>query len=168
MWYFSLFFVTFWGTKLKPFSGKANQSLQNGFILNFARGSTLEIGFEATLKSKTNVLSVWKWLFNFFCTFFSEQVENVFGGSKGKHTRLCKSEVGHRKHFRKWFWNYFEVKSICTTEPLKKATFRFLHFLEPWSWNRLNECESKAKFSKVFESKVGHGKHFRKWFRSNW
>ena len=28
-------------------------------------------------------------------------------------------------------------------------------------------CESKAKRSKVFESKVGHGKHFRKWFRSN-
>ena len=28
-------------------------------------------------------------------------------------------------------------------------------------------CECKAKRSKVFESKVGHGKHFRKWFWSN-
>ena len=26
-------------------------------------------------------------------------------------------------------------------------------------------CESKTKCSKVFKSKVGHGKHFRKWFR---
>ena len=45
--------MIFWGKKLKSFSGKANQSLQNGFILMFARGSILEIGFEATLKSKT-------------------------------------------------------------------------------------------------------------------
>ena len=45
--------VIFWGKKLKSFSWKANQSLQNGFILMFARGSILEIGFEATLKSKT-------------------------------------------------------------------------------------------------------------------
>ena len=28
-------------------------------------------------------------------------------------------------------------------------------------------CESKAERSKVFESKVGHGKHFRKCFQSN-
>ena len=28
-------------------------------------------------------------------------------------------------------------------------------------------CESKTKCSKVFEFKVGYGKHFRKWFRSN-
>ena len=39
----------------------------------------------------------------FFCTFFSEQVENVLGESKAKYTKLCKSEVGHRKHSRKLF-----------------------------------------------------------------
>ena len=149
---------------MKPFSGKTNQNLQNGSIWNFARGSILEIGFEATFKSKTNVLNVWKGIF-FFFTFFSEQVENVFGGSKGKHKKLCKSEVGHRKHFRKWFWNYLEVKSRCTTEPLKKTIFIFLHICEPWSWNRL-----LWKQGKVFKSlwiQIGHGKHFRKWFRSH-
>ena len=138
------FFVNFWGTKLKPFSGKANQSLQNGFILKFARESILEIGFEATLKSKTNVLSVWKWIFYFFCTFFSEQVENVCGESKAKHIKLCKSEVGHRKHFRKWFWNYLEVKSKMYYWTFEKGIFSFLHIFEPWSWNRLLWKQGKA------------------------
>ena len=122
-------FVNFWGTKLKLFSGKANQNLQNGFILKFARGGILEIGFEVTLKSKTNALRVSKWFFYFFCRFFSEQVEKFFKQSKEKDKKLCKSEVGHRKDFRKWFWNYLEVKSRCTTEPLKKGNFQFFaHF----------------------------------------
>ena len=137
---------------MKPFSGKTNQNLQNGSIWNFARGSILEIGFEATFKSKTNVLNVWKGIFFFFFTFFSEQVENVFGGSKGKHKKLCKSEVGHRKHFRKWFWNYLEVKSRCTTEPLKKTIFIFCTFVSHEVETAY--CESKAKCSKVYESKL--------------
>ena len=103
--------------------------------------------FEATLKSKTNTLSVWKWIFEFLCTFFSEQVENDFGESKAKHTKLCKSEVGHRKRFRKWFWNYLEVKSRWTTELLKKEIFSFLHNFKPRSWNRL-----LWKQGKVFKS----------------
>ena len=115
-------FVNFWGTKLKLFSGKANQNLQNGFILKFASRGILETGFEVTLKSKTNALSVSKWIFYFFCTFFSEQVQKVFKESKAKNTKLCKSEVGHRKDFKKWFWNYLEVKSRCTTEQF------FAHF----------------------------------------
>ena len=101
----------------------------------------------------------------FFFTFFSEQVENVFGGSKGKHKKLCKSEVGHRKHFRKWFWNYLEVKSRCTTEPLKKTIFIFLHICEPWSWNRL--LWKQGNVFKILWIQIGHGKHFRKWFRSH-
>ena len=101
---FFTFFVKFQGTNLKPFSGEANQTL-HGFILKFARGSIFEIRFEATLNSKTNVLTVWKWMFKFFCTFFSGQVESVLGEIKAKHTKLCKFEEGHRKHFRKWFWN---------------------------------------------------------------
>ena len=88
---------------MKLFSGKANQNLQNGFILKFASRGILETGFEVTLKSKTNALSVSKWIFYFFCTFFSEQVQKVFKESKAKNTKLCKSEVGHRKDFKKWF-----------------------------------------------------------------
>ena len=82
--------------------------------------------------------------FSFFFTFFSEQVENVFGESKAKHAKQCKSEVRHRKRFRKWFRNYLVVKSRCTTEPLKKKIFSFLHIFKPRSWNRLLWKQGKA------------------------
>ena len=103
----------------------------------------------------------WAFENRFFCTFFSEQVENVFRESKA---RLCKSEVGHRKHSRKLFWNYLEVKSKCTTEPWRQFSV-FCTFLSHEVETAY--CESKAERSKVFESKVGHGKHFRKCFQSN-
>ena len=44
---------------LKHFSANVRQSLQNGLILKFAIGR-LENGFKAVLRSKVNVLSVWK------------------------------------------------------------------------------------------------------------
>ena len=64
-------------TKLKPFIGKARQSAQSCLNQNLVIGDFLEICFEATLRSKTNVLSIYKWLF--------------------------KSKVDHKKHFRKLF-----------------------------------------------------------------
>ena len=107
----------------------------------------------------------WAFENRFFCTFFSEQVENVFRESKA---RLCKSEVGHRKHSRKLFWNYLEVKSKCTTEPLKKAIFSF--FVHFWAM-KLKPLTVKAKPSvqKSLNPKLimVHGKHFRKCFQSN-
>ena len=45
---------------LKPFFRKVRQSVQNYLIQNLVIGSFLEIGFEVTLSSNTNVLSVWK------------------------------------------------------------------------------------------------------------
>ena len=41
-------------------------------------GSFRENGFEATLSSKTNVLSVWKEHFSVFGKFFSDKVETVY------------------------------------------------------------------------------------------
>ena len=137
--FFHIFYKFFEGRSWNRFQEK---QIRN--ILKFARGSILEIGFETTLKSKTNVLDVWQWIFIFFFTFFSEQVENVFGESKAKHAKLCKSEVRHRKRFRKWFRNYLVVKSRCTTEPLKKKIFSFLHIFKPRSWNRLLWKQGKA------------------------
>ena len=49
-------FASFWVTKLKPFSGKVRQSVQNYSKQNLVIGSSLENGFEATLSSKTNVV----------------------------------------------------------------------------------------------------------------
>ena len=63
-------FGNFCVTKLKPFFGKARQSVQNWLNWELVIGSILENGFEAKLKSKTNVLSLWKWHFSVFCKFY--------------------------------------------------------------------------------------------------
>ena len=52
------FFLKFWLTKLKPFSWKLKQSVQSYLNQNLVIGSFLENGFEATLSSKRNVVSV--------------------------------------------------------------------------------------------------------------
>ena len=52
------FFPKFWVTKLKPFSEKRKQSVQSYLNQNLVIGSFLENGFEATLSSKRNVVSV--------------------------------------------------------------------------------------------------------------
>ena len=88
-------------------------------------GSILENCFEATLLSKTNVLSVWKCHFSLFYTFLSSEVETVCWKSKAKWPKLLKPKFGHMKLFRKSFWSYLEVKNICF-ETLKMTFFSFL------------------------------------------
>ena len=58
--FFVFFFFNYWEAKLKPLSGKVSQSERNCLNQNLAISSILENSFEATLSSKTNVLSVWK------------------------------------------------------------------------------------------------------------
>ena len=43
------FFANFWVTKLKAFSGKVKQNVQNCLNQKLVLGSILENGFEATL-----------------------------------------------------------------------------------------------------------------------
>ena len=52
------FFESFWVTNLKPFSGKVRWSMQNNLNQNLVLRSFLENGFEGTLSSKINILSV--------------------------------------------------------------------------------------------------------------
>ena len=52
------FFPKFWVTKLKPFCGKVRQSVQTYLNQNLVIVSFLENGFEATLSSNTNIVSV--------------------------------------------------------------------------------------------------------------
>ena len=118
------FFANFWVTKLKPFSGKVRQSVQNYLNQNLVIRSFLENGFEGTLSSKTNVLSVWKMHFSVFCKFLSDKVETVFWESEAKHSKLFKSKFGHKELLRKWFWRNLELKNECS-ERLKSAFFQF-------------------------------------------
>ena len=72
------FFPKFWVTKLKLFSEKVTRSVQNYLNQSFIIGSFLENGFEATLSSKTNLMSVWKGHFSIFCKSLSDKVETLF------------------------------------------------------------------------------------------
>ena len=129
-----LFFLNYWVAKLKLFSGKARQSLQDHLNSKLVTGRFLENGFEANLISKTNVLSVWKGYFSVFCKFLSDEVETVFWESETEPWRSFKFKVGHRKLFRKWFWIYLELKNECS-ERWKRAFFSFLLIFDWLSWN---------------------------------
>ena len=158
------FFANLWVTKLKPFSGKVRQSVQNYLNQNLVIGSFLENGFEATLSSKANVVSVWKGHFSVFWKFLSDEVETVFWESEAMRPNLFKSKFGHRKLPRKWFWSYLQLKNECS-ERLKKAFCSFSQIFEWRSWNRF--AEKWGKVFKTFKSKLGHRKVLRKWFWSN-
>ena len=135
--------ANFWVTKLKPFSRKVTQSFQNYLNQNLVIGSFLENGFEATLSSKTNVLSVWKKHFSVFCKFLSDEVETIFRESEAKRSKLFKLKSGRRKLLRKWFWSYPDLESECS-ERLKKTYFSFLQIFEGGSWNCFLEKGGKA------------------------
>ena len=126
--------ANFWVTKLKPFSVKVSQSVQNYFNQNLVIGSFLENGFEATLTSKTNVVSVWKRHFSAFCQLLSDEVETIFWESEAERSKLFQSKFGHRKLLGKWFWSYLELKNECS-EHLKRAFFSFMQIFEWRSWN---------------------------------
>ena len=143
---FFQFFANFWLTKLKPFSRKVRQSVQNYLNQNSVVGSLLENGFEATLSSKANVLSVWKNHIPNFGKFLCDEVETIFKESDAKLSKLFKSKFGHRKLLRKWFWNYLELKNECP-ERLKKTFFSFLQIFEWRSWNHF-----QGKWGKGFKT----------------
>ena len=158
---FFTFFVNFPGIELKKFSGKANQSLQTGLILKFAKGSSLEIGFEATFKSNTNVLSVWKW--SLFADFSVNNLKIFLGKA--------------RQSIQNWVNPKLDIESIL--ENGFEATLRPKSDVQNlWKWRfsvcftyltdevETAYCESKTKCSKVFKFKVGHNKHFVKCFWS--
>ena len=121
------FFASFWLTKLKPFSGKKRQSEANYLNQDLVIGSFLKNRFEATLSSKTNVLSIWKGHVSVFCKFLIDEVETVFWEKETKWGKLFKSRFSHRKLLRKWFWGYLELKSECS-ERFKKTCFSFFKF----------------------------------------
>ena len=117
------------------FSGKVRQSVQSYLNQSLMIGTFLKNVFEATLSSKTNVLSVWKELFSAFCKFLSDEVETVFWKREAKRSRLFKWKFGHKNFLRKWFWRNLELKNECS-ELLKRAFLSFWQFFEWQSWNR--------------------------------
>ena len=105
------FFTNFWVTKLKPFSGKVRQSIQNALNQNLAIGSFLENGFEATWSSKTNVLSLWTVHFSNLCRFFSDNVETIFWESEERRSKLLKSNLFIRSFLENSFGGTLSSKT---------------------------------------------------------
>ena len=97
-------------TKLKPFSGKVSQTVPNYFNQTLFIRNFLGNGFEATLSSKKNVLSVWKGYFSVFSKVLSDEVETIFWESEAKRSKLLKSKFDYGKLFEKWFWSWRELK----------------------------------------------------------
>ena len=73
------FFAQFWVTKLKPFSGKTRQSPQDNVNSKLVIESFLENDFEVTLRSKANVLCIWKGKFSVFWNFWSTKLKSFCG-----------------------------------------------------------------------------------------
>ena len=95
-------------------STESEKRHQNYLNWNLVIRSFLQNRFQATLGSKTNVLSVWKGIFMFFWKFLSEEAETIFWESEAKVSKLFKSKFGHRKILRKWFSCYLEFKDECS------------------------------------------------------
>ena len=98
-------------TNLKPFSGKARQSLQDHLNSKLFIGTFLENGFESTLRSKTNVLSIWKDKFLVFCNISVTRLKPFYGKVRKNIKKLLKWKSGIRNLLRKYFWSFFELKN---------------------------------------------------------
>ena len=135
-------------TKLKPFSEKVRQSVQNYLNQNLVIASFVKNGFEVTISSKTNVLSIWKGHFSVLHKFLSDNIEIIFWKSEAKRSRLFKSNFGHRKPLRKWFCSYFELENECS-ETFEKAILQFFEKFEWRSWNLFlgKRCNATKTFS---------------------
>ena len=119
------FFVSFWVTKLKWFSGKVKQSIQDYLNQTLVIASFLAKSFGATLTSKTNILSVLKEHYSVFCKILSDKFDTYFWETNVKHSKLLKSKFGQKNLLRKWIWSNLGIKNECF-EGLKKAFFSFL------------------------------------------
>ena len=109
-WYFSVF-CNFWVAKLKLFSPKVRRNVKNYLNQNLVIGSFLQNGFEATLRSKANVLSIWKGKFSVFCNFWLSRLKPFSGKMRQNIKKLFKSKFDHRNLLRKWFGSFLELKN---------------------------------------------------------
>ena len=118
--------------KWKPLPGQVRQSAKNSLNQNLVIKSFWENCFEATLRTKANVLSVWKANFSVFYKFMSNKLETIFRESDAKRSKIFKLKFDHRKVLRKLFWSLLEVKNECSER------FSFLQIFEWQNWNHIS------------------------------
>ena len=140
------FLAIFWVTKMKPFSGKVRQILQNYLNQNLGIKNFKSNRFGISLSSKPNVVSVLTKHFPVLCKFLCDEVETLFWESEAKLSKLLKSKFGHENLLRKWIRSNLELKRKGC-ESLKRAFFSFLQVSEWWKWNHF-----LGKSDKTFKS----------------
>ena len=135
------FFANFWVMKLKYIFWESYTLRSKQFKSKFDSRNFIENCFEATLSSKTNVLSLWKEHFSVIYKCLSDENQITLWESDGKRWKIFQSKSGHTKLPRKWFRSYLELKSECFDEsmPLKRAFLRFLQIFEWKIWNHFLE-----------------------------
>ena len=124
---FFTFLQVFWWQgwkRLLEKRGKAFKSVNPKLVIGDILGNV----FEATFSSKTDFMSISKWHFSLFSKFLNDEVETIFLEIKAKRWKLFISRVCCRKHFRKCFWSYLELKNECF-ETFEMKFFSFLHIL---------------------------------------
>ena len=117
---FSTFFANFWVAKLNPFSEKATQklfsekarqNLQDYFNLNWSQKAFQKMLLKLPWGKNRMFWTFENTIFHFFCKFLSDDVETIFLESEARSLTLFKFKFDHRKHFRKWFFAFFEWQS---------------------------------------------------------
>ena len=120
--------------KWKPLPGQVRQSAKNSLNQNLVIKSFWENCFEATLRTKADVLNVWKANFSVFYKFMSNKLETIFRESDAKRSKIFKVKFDHRKVLRKLFWSLLEVKN---------EYFERLSFLQIFEWQNWNHISGK-------------------------
>ena len=116
------------------FSGKSRQSLQDYLNSKLVIRSFLENGFEATLGSKTNVLSIWKGEFLVFYNFWVTKLKPCFG----KVRQIIKNSLNQNLVIGNFLKNDFEASLSSKTNSVgiwKLQIFNWRswnHFLGKW------------------------------------
>ena len=128
-------FVNSWVMKLKPFSGKARQSLQDQLNSKLVIVSFIGNGFEVTMSWKTNVLRVWNGHFSVFCNIWVRKLKPF--------SRKVRQNVQNYLNQNLVIGSFLENGFATTLSPkanvlsvLKRAFFNFLEIFEWRSWNR--------------------------------
>ena len=144
---------------MKLFSGKTTQSLKLKLLKSkLVIAGILGNSFEATSRSKTNVLSIPKWHFSFFFSnFFIDEIETIDKGrQKVENCVNPKLVIGSILENR--------IGSTLMLWALENGVFQVF---ENFWVTGLKQFSGKATESGQNCSKGVQSAHFRKWFWSS-
>ena len=99
------FFANFWMTKLKPFSGKVMQSVQNYLNQNFVIRSFLENGFRASWSWIPRLCTFEKDIFEFFADFWVTKLKPF----PGKVRQSVQNYLNQNLAIRSFLENSFQA-----------------------------------------------------------